>query len=256
MTYDFRDRVAIVTGGYSGIGAGIAEAFAQRGVHLVLVARNEKALAAYQRHLETNYSASVETYAADVSTKTDVRGLIGFVKKHFSRPDILVNAAGIYRRDSQPNMTDALTSLASVNLFSKYNTCAAALPLLRAGSASRIINISSTAAFTSFPDTFAYGFVMRQVAEYSAALDEHERPRVRVLCMAPGIVDTPLARTEFRDLVRERYAAQSPSISFETYEDDFWHQQWQISEIGEQAAALIANPPDDPIVRIEGKIVL
>jgi len=90
-----KDKVAIVTGASSGIGASIAETLSQHGVKVVLTGRNEARLYDVARQLQENSQSQIDTHIVDVTQKDEVAKLVKETENKFGHVDILVNSAGL-----------------------------------------------------------------------------------------------------------------------------------------------------------------
>lgn len=184
------DRVTVITGAGSGIGKGIARAFAGEGAILVLAGRTRTALEATAAELPEDVSALI--IATDVTDERQVRALFAQTIEAFGRVDVLVNNAGVY--DGGPIEELSLETwqrVLAVNLTGPFLCTREAMPLMKSQGGGRIINIGSISAqmprVNSVPyTTTKHGLVGLTKA---AALEGREYGVV-VSCLHPGNVTT------------------------------------------------------------------
>jgi NAD(P)-dependent dehydrogenase (short-subunit alcohol dehydrogenase family) len=139
------ERIAVVTGGNKGIGKEICRQLANKGVRVVLTARDENRGTAARAELEKD-GANVIFRQLDVTDSTSIAGLAGFVEKEFGRLDILVNNAAI--RTDQGMMGEnvsikILREMMEANTYGPLMVCQALIPLLKKSGSGRIVNVSS-----------------------------------------------------------------------------------------------------------------
>ena len=147
-----QDRVAIITGGGSGIGRGVALRFAKEGAKLALVDMNATGLDETAAQLK-DHGAEVETFQADVSVTAEVEGFFAKTVERFGRVDIAVNNAGI-GNPPMPlvQMTDeGFDRTIAVNLRGVFLCMrAAGQQMIKQGGGGRIISVASQAGKTGF----------------------------------------------------------------------------------------------------------
>jgi NAD(P)-dependent dehydrogenase (short-subunit alcohol dehydrogenase family) len=187
-------RVALVTGGTSGIGAAVADALAALGaVVTVTGATQEEADAARSAPGFRGRDA----IALDVRDDASVRRLIG----ELPRLDVLVNCAGIIRRGVEHEPAEFETTIA-VNLTGTMRCCAHARP--RLGKAhGAIVNIASVYAFFGAPHAPGYASSKGGIVQLTRSLAvAYAAERIRVNAVAPGWIQTPLTRPVWDDPAR------------------------------------------------------
>src|SRR5919204_507124 len=181
--YDARmTRAALVTGGARGIGRAIAEALAMHGYEVAVADIDAKAAR----------ESPFAFFKCDIASEAAVRGCVRGVLERFGRLDALVNNAGIASPANGPVEKLALAewnrriavNLTGMFLMAKH----AAAPLRRARGA--IVNIASTRALQSEPDTEAYAASKGGIVALTHALAVSLGPQVRVNCVSPGWIDT------------------------------------------------------------------
>lgn len=189
-----KDKIAIITGGSTGIGKGIAIAFAQQGAHLVLSARTKNDLEEAKKEI-TRFTTKVESFPADVSNPTAVKGLVDFTLEKFSNIDILVNSAGIYGpigmiTDISPG--EWLEAI-KINLYGTFLCIQAVLPIMIKKNKGKIINMSGGGGASPFPRFSAYGTSKAGVIRLTETIaNEVKDYKIDINAIAPGAVNTRL----------------------------------------------------------------
>jgi len=186
-------KIAIVTGGSSGIGFAIARKFSQQGIHTIIVGRNEQKLNEAVALLGSNG----EAIAFDVTNLNGIPELVNRIIQQHGQVDILVNNAGINLKKSALEVTDQefqqilLTNLISV--FALTREVAKSMVAKKSGS---IINISSMAAQYGLPGVVAYAASKTAIEGMTRTLAVELSPNnVRVNCIAPGFIATKMSAT-------------------------------------------------------------
>ncbi|MFJ2669294.1 SDR family NAD(P)-dependent oxidoreductase [Streptomyces sp. NPDC087525] len=186
-------RVAVVTGGSSGIGRTIAGALARAGASVVVVARGEEELAATVGELTADGCRSAWV-SADLSTREGVRAAAEEAAEAFGEPDILVNSAGVNLRPPMGELSEEVwdTTMA-VNLEAPYLLGQRFGPRMAERGFGRIIHITSQQAHRAFVQSGAYG-VSKGALESLARSQAEAWSPYGVTCntLVPGFVMTPL----------------------------------------------------------------
>lgn len=194
----FDNDVAIVTGAGSGIGQATALRLASEGVAVLACDRDGAALDA----VLTGGQGRIEAMAFDVTSRQGWQEAVATAKQSFGALTILVNGAGILRRNTIESVSlETWNEVLSVNLTGTFLGCQAAVPLMRAGRGA-IVNISSVSGQRGDADLCAYdaskGAVRGFTRELAAWLARRGDP-VRCNAIFPGIIDTAMVRTFFAD---------------------------------------------------------
>ena len=141
-----QDKVAVITGGNSGIGAAVAELFAREGAKVVLVARRVEKLKEVKAGIEAEGGAALAV-SADVTSLADCQRVFQETVRAFGRVDILVNNAGMLDyNNSVARMSDELwNTVIATNQTSVFQFCREALKYMEAQGSGSIVNVSSLA---------------------------------------------------------------------------------------------------------------
>jgi NAD(P)-dependent dehydrogenase (short-subunit alcohol dehydrogenase family) len=208
--FDLAGLIAVVTGASSGIGREIANALAEAGAAVVLVARRAQELAAVQRVLEAA-GARAATLAADLSDTAALRAAAERAASFFGDPDIVVNAAGINIRKPMLDVTAAdWDATLAINLAAPFFLAQALAPAMIAKGWGRIINIASLQAVRAFPLGATYGVSKGGLAQLTRAQAEAwSRYGVNANAIAPGFFATALTAPVVADSARWQKMADS-----------------------------------------------
>ncbi|MBK5113273.1 MAG: SDR family oxidoreductase [Candidatus Heimdallarchaeota archaeon] len=192
-----QDKVAIVTGGSSGIGLASAELLAEVGATVVILDINESAgKNAVEKITKTGGTAKF--LYCDVSSDSDCKKTIQAIHKEFGRIDVLFNNAGVMRRRNVVNLEeDDWDLMINVNLKSIYLLSRYVIPIMIEGKGGSIINNGSGWGIKGGPNAVAYCAAKGGVVNMTRAMAiDFGKQGVRVNCVCPGDVDTPLLRGE------------------------------------------------------------
>jgi NAD(P)-dependent dehydrogenase (short-subunit alcohol dehydrogenase family) len=201
--FSLRGRVAVVTGGSSGIGRAIALALGQAGAAVVIIARDQANLQDAAGELR-QAGCRVSTVSADLGDREAVGSAAGQASKPFGPPDILVNSAGLNLRPPLADLTvGAFDELIAVNLTAPFLLGQQFGPQMAERGWGRIINITSQQADRAFGNSGGYGVAKGGVASLTRSQSE-AWAAAGVCCNAicPGFVVTPLTAEVSADPVR------------------------------------------------------
>ena len=178
---DFKDLVAIVTGGASGIGEATAKLLQSRGGKVFVFDRNQP----------TNPIIGVTYLICDITNREDVNKSVADVAKNGL--DILINNAGIGAVGDVTAGDDAeWHKVLDVNVVGTARMSAAAIPFLRKSKSAAIVNVSSIVATDGFPQRAIYSASKGAVHALTLAMAaDHIREGIRINCVVPATADTP-----------------------------------------------------------------
>ncbi len=192
-----RAKLAVVTGASRGLGLAIAEALSERGFHLILTARDQRALERLAARLP-----NATAIACEIRDPQSVAQLADLVRRR-KRLDVLINNAGI-AGPSQPIASldfEIWRQVIDTNLHGTFLVTQSLLPFL--GKSSVIVNNLSVAARVSFPGMAAYNASKRGLLAFTETLREELRPRgVRVVALLPGATATAIWQQFWPDAPR------------------------------------------------------
>ena len=185
---------AVITGATEGIGRALAEEFARNGHTLLLVARNEEALARTARQLEADHCVQVRMTAQDLSTVEGCAGIEQALASFGLHADILVNnAAVMYAGFFQDKEPDNLQRVADLNVRAVVDLMRRFLPGMLARGRGGILNVASVEGFMPVPYQATYAASKAFVISLSRALSyETMYTGVRVSVLCPGPIDTKM----------------------------------------------------------------
>ncbi|HUY73048.1 MAG TPA: SDR family oxidoreductase [Candidatus Dormibacteraeota bacterium] len=211
---DLGGRVAIVTGGGTGIGRAVSLRLARSGVKAVLVnySRSAKDAESTAHDLQA-MGVDAVAHEADVADENAVKRMVAACVERFGALDLLVNNAGTTRFIPHPDL-DALTDevwdeILSVNLKGTFYCCRAAAPELRKGNGA-IVNVASISAYRATGSSIPYAVSKAGIVQLTRALALSLAPDVRVNSVSPGLVSTRWFRSRFGD---EAALAQEESFA-------------------------------------------
>lgn len=182
-------KVAIVTGGGQGIGKAIAKRFLEEGMSVAIAEIDEEA--GRETEAEFQHLGSIRFFKTDVSNEDSVKNLIKKTTQNFDRVDVLVNNAALSVPSNLPITELTLedwNKTISINLTGAFICTKHSIPHLRKTQGT-IINIASTRALMSEPNTEAYSASKGGILALTHALAVSLGPDVRVNCISPGWIE-------------------------------------------------------------------
>ena len=193
-----RDRVAIVTGGDSGIGRAVALAFAREGADVVISYLDEHEDAEETARVVRESGRRAELVAGDIGTPEQCRTIVERALSTFGRLDILINNAAFQM--THDHITEIppeeVERVFRTNVIAMFWLCQAAVPHMGAGST--IVNTTSIQAYDPSPELMHYAATKAAIANFTKALSAQLISEgIRVNAVAPGPVWTPLIAMSF-----------------------------------------------------------
>lgn len=184
----FPVRKALITGASSGLGAAMAGELAKNDYKLILIGRNAERLGKVCNEI----GSSAQPVICDLSSPLDIASLVKSLKG--GSLDVLINNAGVVSHSPFEETPDEeWTRQWVVNMMGPVRLTRSLFPQLKKAPSSRVINISSTAALRPVPGLSSYSAVKAAMIMWTKSLaQEWAKYKIRVNCICPGIVNTPI----------------------------------------------------------------
>ena len=199
MTGRVEGKVAIVTGGASGIGAETSRRLAAEGARVLLTDVNEELLA----KVAAEIGESAEALPHDVADEARWREIVAHAVSHYGGLDVLVNNAGIVvRANVEETSLELWRRIQSVNVEGVFLGCKHAIPAMRASGGGSIVNLSSLAALRGTPIYAAYSASKGAVAALTKTVALHcmeQGDPIRCNSIHPGGVNTPMVQAVVKE---------------------------------------------------------
>ncbi|HEY9217070.1 MAG TPA: SDR family oxidoreductase [Phenylobacterium sp.] len=205
------DKVALITGGDSGIGRAVAIAYAREGADLIISYLNEDPDAEETKRLVEAAGRRCITIPGDISDAAHCRAIVQQGVEAFGRIDILVNNAAHQKTfQSLEEISDEEWDLTfKTNIHAMFYLVKAALPHMKEGAA--IINTTSVNADTPSPDLLAYATTKGAIQNFTGGLAQMLAEKgIRVNCVAPGPIWTPLIPSTMGEDRYRSFGEQTP----------------------------------------------
>lgn len=222
----FKGKTVIITGGTSGIGLAAARQFASEGAHVVITGRSPQKGQAALQSLAANFSSFVEYITCDVKSTQKCTQLVEQIAANHASIDVLVNNAGIMLNKSILNTNEEdWDDVLDTSLKGSFFMSKAVIPFMQKQGSGSIINVSSIFGLVGGNETAAYCSAKGGLVLLTKAMAIELAPfNIRVNCVCPGSVETPLLREEiatFGDqaVVRRQFAARHPLNRISTPEE-------------------------------------
>ena len=188
-----KNKVAIITGGDSGIGRAVAIAFAKEGAKVVIAYLNEHRDAQETKKYIESYRGDCLLLSKDVKDPKSCEEIVSETRKRYGKIDILVNNAGVqYQQKSLLNISNAQFDYTmKSNIYSMFYLTKSALKYMNKGSS--IINVTSITTFYGEPELIDYVTSKGAIVGFTRALSTNLASKnIRVNAVAPGVFWTPL----------------------------------------------------------------
>lgn len=198
--FSLGNRITLVTGAASGIGAAIAETFARAGAHVYVADRDTKAGNETVARVKAD-KGSAEFIALDVSRESDCERAKKTVASTYGRLDVLVNNAGIGHVGTLLQTTGAdLDRLYAVNVRGMFNVTKVFLPGMIERRQGVIVNLASIGGVVAVRDRLAYCTTKFAVVGFTKSLAlDHAMQGIRANCICPGRVETPFVAARLKE---------------------------------------------------------
>jgi NAD(P)-dependent dehydrogenase (short-subunit alcohol dehydrogenase family) len=207
-----KDKVAIVTGGDSGIGRAVCLAFAREGADIVCSYLNEHSDAEETKKVVEASGRKCILVPGDLSEEAQCRKIVETCVSSFGRIDILVNNAAYQGKsvESFANIPhDRILHTFKTNIIAMFDLCRLALPHMKKGSA--IINTGSIQAYDPSASILDYATTKGAIVNFTKGLSQELTEKgIRVNCVAPGPVWTPLVAQSFQKEKLEKFGSNYP----------------------------------------------
>jgi 2-keto-3-deoxy-L-fuconate dehydrogenase len=191
--FQLTGKVAVVTGGGSGIGAAIAALFARQGAHVAVLDVDDGAARRTADLIRSGGGGAADPVACDVTDAAGVERAIATVAAAHQRLDILVNNAGIAHVGTIERTDEAdLDRLYRVNVKGVFLCARAALPIMVARGGGVILNMASIASLVGVPERFAYSMTKGAVLTMTMSIAvDYVKQNIRCNCICPARIHTP-----------------------------------------------------------------
>jgi NAD(P)-dependent dehydrogenase (short-subunit alcohol dehydrogenase family) len=210
-------KVALVTGGGTGIGRAVCIRLAEEGADVVVTSQTAANVEETCRLAREASGRAVEGRVVDVADRASVDGAVRDVVERHGHLDVLSNNAGIelaHGPSVEETTDEEWERVLRVNVTGAFYACRAAIPHLRAGGS--IVNMASINSFIAWANDSSYTTSKGALLQFTRSLALELAPRaIRANAVCPGVIDTPLtdlflARADDPDALRAEYAAASP----------------------------------------------
>lgn len=198
---DLNGKVTLITGGTSGIGAATADYFVRSGAKVIIVGRNEN------KGFHISNKLGCDFFKVDIQDKKEVSKLKEDIISKYGKLDILFNNAGVYPTFSKLEETkiSQWQEVYNINIFAMVTVCETFIDLLSENNGV-IINNASIAGLQNFASGqgYAYASSKSAVIQFTKMIAKIYAKKVRINCICPGVIDTPLYFNLDRDKMKER----------------------------------------------------
>ena len=219
----YKNKLALITGGSSGIGLALAKELLQREAHVALLARRPEVLTAAAEQLDSfkvYTDQRIISIAADVTQKNDLeKALLDFVETN-GLPDLIFNSAGVAHPGRFEDLSDEIFHwMMDVNFFGTVNVLKVLVPLMQQRKSGVIVNISSIAGFIGVYGYTAYGASKYAISGFSDALRAELKPDgIQVSIVFPPDTNTPQLtyESQYKPAVTKEIAGSAKLMAAET----------------------------------------
>ena len=192
MVFNLENKVAVVTGGGSGIGKAIAQCFAAQGAMVCILELNEVAALDTLKSIQEKGGQAM-AFACNVTEQSQLIGEYDKIVQQYKAIDILVNSAGIASVAKLETTSEAdFERIFQVNVKGTYNSMFAAVPHMKKQQKGVILNMASVAASMGIADRFAYSMSKGAVMSMTLSVArDYVKEGIRCNCISPARIHTP-----------------------------------------------------------------
>ncbi|MFO7550757.1 MAG: SDR family oxidoreductase [Haliea sp.] len=212
-------KVALITGAGSGVGAACMALFLSKGAKVMGVGRTESRLRRTLEAIEGADTSNARIVTADISMEDGVELAVQSAKKAFGGIDILVHAAGVgysWEQQSPGSMADVVNAapdkwreVMQINFDAYYLLCRAIVPIMQAGGGGSIVGVSSISGFQGLSTAHAYTAAKAAMINLTRSMSvSYVKDNIRVNCIAPGFIATPMVEDVLNLFDNEETAEQ------------------------------------------------
>jgi NAD(P)-dependent dehydrogenase (short-subunit alcohol dehydrogenase family) len=199
--FDLTGKVAIISGGATGIGRGIADGLAEAGANIVIAARRVEKCEQACEEISRRTGVKTFPHRCDVNQIHEIHSLVEDVVKEFGRIDILVNNSGVggSERPILKMNEEDWDSVMNTNLKAAFTLSQAVVPkMIERGEGGKVINVASIGGVIAFPNMVAYCVSKAGCVHLTKVMAlEWIRYNIQVNAILPGYCDTPLNKVFF-----------------------------------------------------------
>ena len=197
---NIKNKVVIVTGASSGIGAATARLLSKNGARVVLASRNKEKLQKISEEIPGSF-----VVVTDMTKEDQVKNLIKKTKEHFGRIDVLINNAGQgYDAPIEKISSKTFRNLFELDLLGPVIAMKEAIPVMRKQKMGMIVNISSGTALMAIPNMSAYSSLKRAIVGISLTAEEElSKDNIKVSVVYPYITLTDFEKNTIKDGIEE-----------------------------------------------------
>jgi NAD(P)-dependent dehydrogenase (short-subunit alcohol dehydrogenase family) len=195
VSFDLKDRIALVTGASRGIGRAIAETLADHGAEVILVSRKIESLEIVEKEIRDK-DRKADSIACNIGKIADIERLFEKVRERYGRLDILINNAATNLHFDEMATIDegAWDKMVDINLKGPFFMIKKAIPLMKAAGKGAVVNVSSVGALQPPMFQGVYAITKSALITMTQAFAKELAPHnIRVNAMLPGLTDTKFA---------------------------------------------------------------